>query len=83
MIFFVSKSRISNFRSRNINFVYLINFTNILKSNIFVNLYKFVDTGILGLKKKKKDNFDCNFRVKDISNILNSVKIKQTLTLIR
>lgn len=54
MIFFVSKSRISNFRSRNINFVYLINFTNILKSNIFVNLYKFVDTGILGLKKKKR-----------------------------
>lgn len=49
-----------------------------------MNLYKFVDTGILGLKKKKKkDNFDCNFRVKDISNILNSVKIKQTLTLIR
>lgn len=48
-----------------------------------MNLYKFVDTGILGLKKKKKDNFDYNFRVKDISNILNSVKIKQTLTLIR
>lgn len=38
-------------------------------------LYEFVDIGILELKKEK-DNFDCNFQVKDISNILNSVKIK-------
>lgn len=38
-------------------------------------LYEFVDIGILELKKEK-DNFDCNFQVKDTSNILNSVKIK-------
>lgn len=41
-----------------------------------MNLYEFVGIRILRLKKKKKDNFDCNFQIKDISNIFNSVKVK-------